>query len=75
MRTFTYVMCYIAFFVFSFAILFKIMHWPGSSFALVLGYIISLFAGALLLFHKLKENEEGEVKKVSKSKSENILDA
>ena len=67
-------MCYFAFFVFSNAILFKIMHWPASSIMLVFGYLLSLVSGALLLKHKLKESKEEKVV-VSKSKSENILDA
>jgi len=74
MRTFTYILCYIAFFVFSSAILFKILHWPGSSSALVFGYIMSIIAGAFLLKHKLKENKE-EKTPVSKNNAESILDA
>lgn len=50
------------------------MHWPMSSVMLVFGYLFSVIAGALLLMHKLKENKE-EVVKVSKNKSDNILDA
>tara|TARA_B100000683_G_scaffold209850_1_gene204262 strand:+ start:24764 stop:24916 length:153 start_codon:yes stop_codon:yes gene_type:complete len=50
------------------------MHWPGASVALVFGYLISLFAGAFLLIHKLRENKEKVVEDV-KSKSDNILDA
>ncbi len=74
MRIFTYILCFIAFFIFSIGILFKIMHWPGASVALVFGYLISLFAGAFLLIHKLRENKEKVVEDV-KSKSDNILDA
>lgn len=74
MRTFTYIVCYIAFFIFSNAILFKIMHWPGSSLMLVFGYLISLLAGALMLIHKLKGTKK-EINTVSKNKSDNILDA
>lgn len=74
MRTFTYVMCYIAFLIFSNAILFKIMHWPGASVMLVFGYLTSVIAGALLLKHKLNENKEEEVVNIPKNKSDNILD-
>jgi hypothetical protein len=74
MRTFTYVMCYFAFVIFSNAILFKIMHWPGASVMLVFGYLMSIVAGAMLLKYKLKENKE-EIVNVSKNKSDNILDA
>ena len=74
MRTFTYIMCYVSFLIFSNAILFKIMHWPASSVMLVFGYISSLLAGALLLKYKLAENKEEKVID-KKSNSDNILDA
>lgn len=74
MRTFTYIMCYVSFLIFSNAILFKIMHWPASSVMLVAGYCFSLISGALLLKHKINENKEEKVV-VKKSKSDNILDA
>tara|TARA_B110000211_G_C14062411_1_gene546159 strand:+ start:453 stop:656 length:204 start_codon:yes stop_codon:yes gene_type:complete len=67
-------MCYWAFLIFSIAILFKIMHWPGSSVMLVFGYMSSVLAGGLLLIHKLKENKEDKVVE-KKSTSDNILDA
>jgi hypothetical protein len=67
-------MCYIAFFVFSNAILFRIMHWSGSSFMMVFGYLITIFAGALLLIHKLKENKTKIVSK-TRNNSDDILDA
>jgi hypothetical protein len=69
-------MCYFSFFVFSTAILFKIMHWPGASVMLIAGYLTSLASGALLLKHKLNENKVEKVKVVvEKSQSDNILDA
>jgi cytochrome c biogenesis factor len=74
MRTFTYIMCYVSFLILSIAILSKIMHWPGSSSMLVLGYLLSLISGGLMLLYKLKENKEDKVV-IAKSKSDNILDA
>jgi hypothetical protein len=50
------------------------MHWSGSSFMMVFGYLITIFAGALLLIHKLKENKTKIVSK-TRNNSDDILDA
>jgi hypothetical protein len=57
MRLFTYIISYLAFFLFTIAILFKIMHWPGASVMLVFAYPIILLAGLFMLIHKYKSDK------------------
>jgi hypothetical protein len=58
MKIIGYIFTYISFSSFITGVLFKVMHWPGASFMLVISFPMILFTAALLLIHKLSQEEK-----------------
>ena len=54
----TYILSYISFSMFVTGILFKVMHWPGSSFMLVASYPFIILTATLMLVHKISEDNK-----------------